>query len=442
MTSRRRAVHRKRTTSRRTARRSSADEILDKVVERYLTSRDFNGLPVSAIESGENPANVTRAVVELVQRGQVTIEFGDRHPNPHIKCFEEEPAETALRTLVDPETRYYALYPSRSVLASRVDKTKYEGRPYTLELALGEGQLAVRYFDLSVLETYRSDPRFLYDCNDVGGRFAANSEPCETGSLQPRDQVHIQDFGFAYSKTYERCAAAFLRYLTRLSPEHQQTWRARQLSSGDWQPHPGWWASAMGHWPARIPLFTAFLAELRVINEMCRAIGWRALFREDFTAKPRPKDFAFLLRPTLGALNAFVHLLDKVMSDNLDKAFFADAGLLLDRDVPRADGKIRVEQRGTIQLLDEWLHSCFEAADNAPLEECIATFREVRQLRQKPAHAVDEDRYDAAFYAQQRELMIRAYRAMKTLRLVLACHPATHGVEVPTSLKNGAIYPF
>ena len=113
-----------------------------------------------------------------------------------------------------------------------------------------------------------------------------------------------------------------------------------------------------------------------------------------------------------------MQLLDKVMSDNLQKSFFADAGIPLERDTERADGKVRVDQKGSIQLLDEWLRTRFQGADDARILECVAAFREVRQLRQKPSHAVDEDVFDSNYYARQRELVIRAYRAMKIVRLL------------------------
>src|SRR5206468_4184980 len=160
------------------------------------------------------------------------------------------------------------LYPSRTSLADHVDRSEYDGRPYSLKLALGAAQLEVRFFDLSVLERYRADPRFWFDCNDVGGHLSAHESVVQSGHL----------------------------------PE-----------------------------PERVPLFQAFVRELAVINEMCRAAGWPPLFREDFSKRERPTEFAFILRPTLAAFNSFIHLLDKVMSDNLSKEFFHAQGVALER---------------------------------------------------------------------------------------------------------------
>ena len=53
-------------------------------------------------------------------------------------------------------------------------------------------------------------------------------------------------------------------------------------------------------------------------------MGRPALFRNDFGryAEERPIDFAFMVRPTLRELNAFVLTLDKLLSDNIDPKFF------------------------------------------------------------------------------------------------------------------------
>jgi hypothetical protein len=148
-----------------------------------------------------------------------------------------------------------------------------------------------------------------------------------------------------------------------------------------------------------------------------------------------------LLRPTLASFNGFVHLLDKLMSDNLAHEFFTHQGLSVECEVLRS-GKAIVERKGTIRLLEEWFKTRFSAADPTPLDKSIVIFKEVRRERQRPAHALDEDRFDNAFFKRQRELMIRAYGAVRVIRLVLSNHPLAQGVDVPDWLDKGEIWPF
>lgn len=101
-----------------------------------------------------------------------------------------------------------------------------------------------------------------------------------------------------------------------------------------------------------------------------------------------------------------------------------------------------VTQKGTITLLEEWLQR-IRFDDPEPPRNMVEVFREVRKLRQRPAHAADDNRFDLAYYTEQRELMVRAYGAIRTLRLILANHPAVKGYTgVPDWLYDGKIYTF
>lgn len=77
-----------------------------------------------------------------------------------------------------------------------------------------------------------------------------------------------------------------------------------------------------------------------------------------------------------------------------------------------------------------------------PIEDAVATFRKVRKLRQKPAHALEEDRFDQAIFRQQRELVIEAYSSVRLIRLVLANHPACKDVKVDSHLYEGKVTSF
>lgn len=140
--------------------------------------------------------------------------------------------------------------------------------------------------------------------------------------------------------------------------------------------------------------------------------------------------------------NDFVLLLDKIISDNINKKFFLDDIPLESEEVRKKDGKIIVREKGTLQLLEEWLKTKVRVADTKPLEETIAPFKKVRKLRQQPAHALDEDIFDQAYFSQQRELIINAYSGVRTLRLLFANHPRVKGHEVPAWLYKGEIYTY
>jgi hypothetical protein len=411
-------------------------ELVKTVTDQYLGSTRFNGFPLHRFPD----LGVVRPIVaDAVSAGILSVTFGDRHPNPHIQAFEPEETSVQLNKLSSSIAANGCLYPTRTHLRSVVRDQDYAGRPYTLLLALGEPQLNLLAFDLRVLEQYRSDPRYQYTTDDIQGSISVADAFFESESMSKKDQVIMQNFGFGYDREVtERVAVAFVYDLHKLSPEHQQIWTTHQLQ-GDYLPHPDFWRAMMGEWPERASIFQAFGEELRQINAMCQRMGRPPLFRNDYADENRPREFGFLIRPTLAEYNGFVLLLDKMMSDNVSLDFF-QGDVDLETLVERKDGIHVAQPKGSIAVLDEWLNEKFRPADRQPVDEAIATFRRVRKERQSPAHAVKENVFDQKFFRDQRDLIIEAYAAVRTIRLIFANHPAVRGHEVPDWLFKGEIW--
>lgn len=114
----------------------------------------------------------------------------------------------------------------------------------------------------------------------------------------------------------------------------------------------------------------------------------------------------------------------------------------LEEHKARDDGKIEVSKKGTLALLEEWLRKYFCPADPKSLESMFTAFRKVRRLRQKPAHAVDEDIFNLDYFKDQRKIMIDAYSALRKLRLVLANYPKVRSnpPEIQEHLAKGEIW--
>lgn len=127
---------------------------------------------------------------------------------------------------------------------------------------------------------------------------------------------------------------------------------------------------------------------------------------------------------------------DKLLSQNLQPEFF-EGEVPLTETVRRRTGEVRVVDRGTIALLEDWLQSSFRTDDETAIPSVIDGLREVRRLRQRPAHAMDKDRYDKAYWAQQDQLVKDAYVSMRTLRLILANYPGAELVGIPEWIREG-----
>jgi hypothetical protein len=341
---------------------SVTSRVLDLVTTSYQASRDFNGIRYTDVQVGLRLADgaMLRAVRALVRRDAAAAIFGDIHPNAYIRALTDEPIAEQLAKLTsgcDP-----CLYPSEATLAHVVPSDLHVDRPFTRRLALGEPQLAFAAFDLAVLETYRNDPRYVFRAGDAGGMISISDEHYQSPEMPARDQVLLQSFGFCYGPNKERAVGVFLRYLSGLSPEHQQIWHARILPDA-YKLHPDYCASSMGHWPKGTSIFEAVLAEIRFINDMATAMARRPLFKRDFEDE-RPVEFAFLLRPTRVAFDEFVQTLDKMLSDNIDPKFFRE-DVTTERRETRPDGTMEVKRKGTITMLEEWIGAHFRSTDQS-----------------------------------------------------------------------------
>lgn len=416
------------------------ERILTEITRRYLASGDFNGTPLYFLAKElEIPwEGFFQDVAELIQENKLRVIFSNTDVNPHIIRLGFEPVSMQLDKL--PKADVHACgYPTLEHLENTVNRYDYEGKPYTLNLALGEPQLSYRAFDLSVLEYYRNDPRYEYLTNDIYGQISLTTKYFESKQIPDSDRIFLDTFGFCYDADLNRAVAVYIRYLSYLSSEHQQIWKAKELQ-GDYKLHPDYYRSTIvGDWGESIPIFEAFIKELQIINKMAIAMGRPCLFRIDFSKQSKPREFSFLVRPTLKEYNDFVLLLDKMLSDNINKDFFKDE-IPYEYDETRSDGKVIVHTKNTLTMLDEWFQSRFRTSDWQSFDATIKTLREIRRQRQRPAHGIDENVFDQQYIHQQRELILAAYKAVQTIRLLFSNHPNCKGIEVNQVLLEGKIW--
>jgi len=409
-------------------------DLLNKIIGNYLISEKFNGYPLSTLGAEKEK------IIALVKKGKIEINFGDKHPNPHIKAFELDDKQIQIRKISNLGLENSCAYPTKEVLKTVVDTNKFRDKPFTLKIALGEPVLNFAPFDLRVLEFYRNDPRYRYSTDDISGFISICDEYNCSTEVRESDKILLQSFGFCYEKQkLERAVAVFYCYLAMLTPEHQKIWHSKLLPE-DYFLHPNYEMITLGHFPEEVPIFTAFVEELYTINEFSKLIGRPNFFKNDYKEN-MPKEFGFLIRPTRKEFISFVHLLDKMISDNINKEFFKKNEVTQEVETKRSDGKITISHKGTITLLEEWLKK-FRSPDPQPKIEMIKSFRKIREMRGPIAHEIKDDVFDQKYFKEQRDLIIEAYKAIRTLRLILANYPLTKSYNVPDWLFKGKICTF
>lgn len=117
--------------------------LLDKITDFYLTSRDFNGIPIAQLIDGDGNSEAIAELEKLVLDGWVSLVFGDRHPNAHIHALpDDHTPEEQVELLKTANAIHTCAYPLRKHLETVVKEADYFGRPYSPlgQDALGQHQ--------------------------------------------------------------------------------------------------------------------------------------------------------------------------------------------------------------------------------------------------------------------------------------------------------------
>ena len=414
------------------------ETILNHVLAFFRASHDFNGILLSRLAEVMNAEldQVRATIAELARERKVTLTFVSYGGNPHIKRLPDLPGDQQLARLQTESPDATCVYPSTEAIEGSTNLSEYESRPFTRRLARGEPQLTPVFFELDVLDRYFRDPRYRFRFDDFCGSIGIVGEHYESAEFAARDKVFLQTFGIGYKQSRERVVVVYLRYLAGLTAEHQQIWNAFVVGTPCLMNSDYGQATICGQWPEHYSAYQAFLSEQAEINKLAGIIGKPPLFKDTFEEE-RPEGFAPMIRPTSRNYDDFVHLLDKLVAENINRNFFA-GDIPLERTVPRSDGAVEIERPGSLQLLELWLSSKYrDAAGNDIAREVLAPLRTIRKLRQKPAHALRSDAHDRSLPNQQDKLLGEACRALTILRHILWSHPKARESYAPPDWLDG-----
>ena len=321
---------------------------------------------------------------------------------------------------------------------NKIDLSKYNNCPFTKRLWLVEPQLRSVYFDLPVLERYYRDARYKFDFHDCSGKISVKSEHYNTDTIKEKDQVFLQTFGIGYDDKKNRKIISYLRYLSRLSSEHQLYWQS-YICKENCEPNSDYYnATIFGIWPKYVSIYNAFLREQIEINKLCEMIDKPTLFKKTYSEN-RPEGFHALLCPTKNNYLTFVHLLDKLISENINRDFFEDD---IDREeiIKHNDGTIEKVRLNSLKLLENWLSKYYKVPEGVPsVSESFKPYREIRKIRQKPAHKIEDDEYDMKYVEKQNRILQDVYHRLMLIRIIFSKHPFARDYSPPKWLRESKI---
>ncbi|WP_432815870.1 hypothetical protein [Sphingorhabdus sp.] len=419
-------------------------ELEKHILDFFLASArkgSFNGVLASIAVKAHLPTECPLAVIaQLIEADRIDGVFACRDTNPHIKRLPVLPKEKQVELVQSAELNSFCLYPSSKVLAENVTQSEFSDRPFSRAMLLGEAQLSYVTFDLGVLGRYRSDPRFIVKFHDYMGDMFISDAYYSSAEVPERDKIGVDSFGLAVDADQIPHIVVFYRYLADLTSEHQQYWNSFQA------PHVPmceeyFKSSILGDWWENRSIRFAIQEEMRLVNEMTKAVFGKKLFRHEMTDE-LPFDLSAFLVPSSENFGTFIHSWDKLLSDNLNKEFFKGrVGSNFEQTLP--DGRVSVHPKGTITLLQEWLEKVITGNGKAKIIDAIVSpIRKIRQLRQEPAHKFQENQFSLEFHRRRREVLEDVLGSLSCCRVVLARHRKARGIDVPDWLDSEKIHVF
>ncbi|MEJ1338600.1 MAG: hypothetical protein RPU64_04690 [Candidatus Sedimenticola sp. (ex Thyasira tokunagai)] len=414
----------------------------------FCQSSDFNGIPIRNISEklDLDYDHSIDLVKQLVRDEVVTIQSS---ANPHIIGFTHHPVDPLLDILehargievskqsfgnfeiVTEQTEYpICVYPSKRYLKKHRDVSEFGYAKYKMALALAEPQLSFRFFETDALERYSSDPRFNFEFQDFSGSISCKYDESGNAILREEDQIFLKSFGLGFDSNSNRVIAVLLCDLGRLSAEHQVLWSTKEIPTSNCKVLEDYYDNIiLGSWISSRSVFSALIDELNAIYQLTSSVFGMALFRKELEGDSRPKNFTFFFSPTSKNYYDFINLLDKFLSENINKSFF-EGKVDLEELKYIDDNTCERIQKGTLRLLEEWITKVFNYSDESIPKKILKPLKNVRKERQKPAHKVIDNNYDPAFIDKQKTLMEDCYLSVGSIRRNIQTHPRAKSVEL------------
>lgn len=403
--------------------------VLNEIVDYYLSSKDFNGLEIYRMKNYDYDI-----LCNLIDENLIEVLSTNEVINPHIKGFDFKIPKNVQKENISSRENHSVLYPTQETLKNIPIEYRC---PYTELMKKGEEQFKIIYFDIEVLERYINNPKFIVMDNGYRGTIYPRDEFYEDKYIE---NEYIKHYGMAYreGENLNRAIGVFICDLVKLSPQKQMLWTGFELpNQNECKINSGFIKNLLyGQWVDKVWIFHALIDEMNVINKQCELMEVPKLFNKTFGTHytEMPEGYRNIFLPTLKNYYDFVLVLEKMVVHNISYKTFQKSALHI-ASVERKDEN--GNDKGSLVMFDEWLNKNIRTSENLS-QIIIKPLRNIRKIRQKPAHELTSNKYDIALYKEQYDLMNDTYTAVRAIRLFFNNHPLVrNNVEIPEYLITG-----
>ncbi|MEZ4702378.1 MAG: hypothetical protein R2834_18745 [Rhodothermales bacterium] len=398
--------------------------LLEQITRFYLRENRFEGIPlVSLADRQQTDLDAVKHTLRTLVRSQlVHIEFGDRHPDPHVRALHDAPIWHQLDRLEQSDIEAACVFPAQRHLERVVNVRFFTGQPYTLRLALGAPRLKVETFHPSVLSFYEES--------------APLGEPgiVLRPATPPRRRMPV--YGLAYDATFHRAVAACVGELADLPPIEQQLWMAKSIQ-GSFRIHPDYERAIYGHgFNRRLPIYRALQEEILTINRCCAYLRRPALFPQTLVDGLFLNEIGMLARPSVASASRFLSRLQILTIQNLNTAFFEEDDVETRSIVGPYEREV-ILPTTTLERFDNWLMRYWEAEEST-FKPYLKALRIARRRIRRIQHAYLSEGWEETMGELQRSVMRTAYTCFRQARKVLErrighdlyMHPAARAEQI------------
>lgn len=402
---------------------------LNEIIDYYLNSKDFNGLELYRMKNYDYDI-----LCNLIDENLIEVLSTNEVINPHIKGFNLNIPKETQKSNIFSKDNHSILYPTPNALEHI--QIKYES-PYTDLMHRGKGQFEIIFFDIDILERYINNPKFIVMDNGYRGTIYLRDEFYDNEDIQDE---YIKDYGMAYKdeKRINRAIGVFITDLANLSPQKQMLWKGFELlNQSEYKINHGFIDNLLlGQWVEEVWIFHALIDEMKVINKQCELMGIPKLFNKTFGTDytEMPEGYRNIFLPTLKNYYDFVLVLEKMVVHNISYKTFQKSAYPIE-SIERKDENGK--DKGSLVMFDEWLNKNIQTQEDLS-QIIIKPLRNIRKIRQKPAHELTSNRYDINLYKEQNDLMNDTYTAVRAIRLFFCNHPLVrNNIKIPEYLITG-----
>ena len=409
------------------------NELLNIITNHYLDSLDFNGMPSYELSDCEK-----LHLEGLINEDKIFIISEDDALNIHINALNTFGSKEEQISDIYGD-KIFAVYPTPQHLSTILID---EDLPFTKMLKKGAEQLRIIYFSVDVLEIYFDNPQYVI--HDFGYRGSIHMKDYDEDDPDIIHSEVIRAFGIAYPRNNEnsvdRAIGVLLCDLAKLNYESQCKWRGFMLKDqNEYLMNYGFVNNLIyGNWHTDFWIFDCVLIAIKHINILCESMGIPPMFNHDYS--DNTKELIYyrnILIPTSANYYNFISSLEKIIVHNLNyKTFTNTATNVKPIERKNEDGNLK----GSITMLKEWLLINYKSKSDKFEEylnnDVISVFREIRDIRQVPAHEMFDNNHDKSLYTAQNLLMNRVYNALYCLILMLSRHPKNKNIVLPEELQD------